>query len=181
MELIKAQELTSEINGHLFDHVIRIHPAGAVRRRIEEVQELVIICVPKIKSEQVTFGGVQPQKKEYDVKSIMKKIEEISAIGEDIRAGPKQIIFNYKGVQVTLYISTLKNFGLNYLIRTGPNEFVKSIYVQANKRGLTSRNATLENRNTGEQIPTPTEPEVFRLLGLKYMDPEKRIGLTGDC
>jgi DNA polymerase/3'-5' exonuclease PolX len=58
---------------------------------------------------------------------------------------------------------------------TGSGRFNRYIRTIAIKEGFTLSEYHLHNEKTGRDIPVKTEKDIFKVLGMKYVPPEKRI------
>ncbi|GAB4191760.1 MAG: hypothetical protein Kow00105_05820 [Phycisphaeraceae bacterium] len=69
-----------------------------------------------------------------------------------------------------------RNLGWVLLQRTGPARFSETCLTHFKRRGGGgNRNGYLIDAN-GEPIPTLTEIDAFRVLGIAWVEPEKRAG-----
>jgi len=164
MELKTAQVLSSEIVEILKPHCKPgfILVVGSIRREKPIVRDLDIVLIP---SNQGALAVA------------------LNNLGEKMKGGQKMVQRRYKGVQVDIYIADEKTWPTLVLIRTGSKEH--NIKLCARARGLDMKLHAdgsgieyQEAREGGEgqwhRIAPTSEADIFRILGLQYIDPRKR-------
>ena len=78
------------------------------------------------------------------------------------------------GIPIDLFSTTLANWGLSLVIRTGPKEFNIKMMTRLKTLGLQGHvNQPIQDQN-GDPLPCPTEEILFRLLGWRFLPPEER-------
>ena len=178
MELTKALELAGELFPTFIPLTVRLKIAGSVRRGAPQVKDLELICIPQSKEigQETITPGPQLTRTVYNTDAIEGAGRDLVGNDNVSKAGPKYIQFRYKEITVDLFISTHKNCGLNYLLRTGPEEFNVVLLKRANRMGLTSEGSIFKERFGDTKYPAKTEREAFRILQLPWIAPEKRGG-----
>lgn len=79
--------------------------------------------------------------------------------------------------QVDLFIADQDNFGSIFTIRTGPAMFMQAFMAQINRVGIYQQTeGYLTSIQSGEIVPVPSERDYFARAGVKWVEPEKRIG-----
>ena len=77
------------------------------------------------------------------------------------------------GMKLDLFIATPENWGWSLCLYTGSKEFNQHVLLRAmHQRGYTSDGRTL--RYLGKVLPTPEETDVFRVLGVPWVEPWAR-------
>ncbi len=145
------KQVLEKVNG-----VKKIDVAGSLRRMKETVKDIDILAIstnPKVIS---TFCN-------------LKNIKEIIAKGKT-----KATIFLEDGVEVDLRVVPERSYGaaLNYF--TGSREHNIALRQISIKKGLKLNEYGLFNRKTNKFIGGKTEEELYRLLGMGYIEPELR-------
>ncbi len=79
-------------------------------------------------------------------------------------------------IKVDFFIVTPPaQWGSLLMIRTGPKEFEQALMVYINaKTNLRQHDGRLIVRETGLSVPTPTEADYFKVIGLPHVEPHKR-------
>ena len=150
----------------------RAEAAGSVRRGKAEVGDIELVVQPILTPIVGLFGeqvGVQDALAGF----------QWSAWGRVVKNGDryKQILMP-QGVALDVFIVRPPvQWGLMFLMRTGPKAFSQWIVTPRSKGGALPSHLRVKGGaiwRDGEILPTPTEADVFRLLGLDYIPPAKR-------
>jgi DNA polymerase/3'-5' exonuclease PolX len=166
------------------EHVCeRIAIAGSVRRKKPEVGDVEIVAVSKIvtmtRAETADiFGNAQHMEEPFDL--LWARLDDWCPKECRLKWGKKYRQFMFEGVQIDLFTSVPDGWGWALLVRTGSAEFSHSVAATLNRCGYTSKDFRIYRGRTGGQIegdpiPTPEERDVFRLAGLDYLEPERRM------
>ena len=75
-------------------------------------------------------------------------------------------------VKLDLFLTTPENWGVIYLIRTGPAAYSTRL-VNEHSTGHYFSGGKLINPH-GRAVPTPDEQSVYAALGLPFVQPEER-------
>lgn len=79
-----------------------------------------------------------------------------------------------EGIKLDLFMATEMNWGLIYAIRTGSAEYSHQVLATGwVKAGYKSVGGYLRD-SSGKKIPTREERELFDLIGIPWLEPEKR-------
>jgi len=145
-----------EIKKILAQYCKRIEIAGSIRREVPECKDIELVCIPDSYKLEKFFYDSRPRI--YFFKN-----------------GPSYKQFNFQGYQIDLFIAKPDNWGLIYLIRTGPAEFGKRVLIEWKKitQGGYSEKGYLR-RIDGEKVLTPEEETVFELLNWPFLKPKFR-------
>lgn len=156
MDLSKARAIADDFIAEIKPLCKRAEIAGSTRREkpthIKDVEIVIIPDPPKfmdLKRAIVSFGGKFPSKATH---------------------------FWHKGNKIDLFITTPECWGCIYLIRTGSADFSKAIVTMAKRKGLCFLHGRLWRGADKQSVNTPEEADVFKALGLAYIEPSKRNG-----
>jgi DNA polymerase/3'-5' exonuclease PolX len=159
----------------------RIEIAGSLRRGKPEVGDVELVAVSK--SHQVPSGLF------FEVDAIAwdldERLEELVATGILDRLLGKdryqKLRHHMSGLQVDLFmVKPPASFGCIFLIRTGSADYSHALVTKARDRGFHFREGALHRGALGcstrpcEIVPTPEEIDVYRVLRLPFVEPERR-------
>ena len=162
----------------------RIELAGSLRRGLEMVGDIELLCIPKTIDRRDMFG--EPVGSELLLDRHIATLIHDGALAYRLDSrgrrvcGPlnKLLLYRYsyhrQPAPVDIFTSDADNFGMAWLVRTGPKEFnirVMAHFRELGMRGHAYRGITDQD---GQEIPCPDEETVFRLLGWQYLPPEER-------
>lgn len=174
MNLTNAQLLGSIWVEKLKPFCDRIEIAGSIRRKKPEVKDIEIVCIPK----------------EFDLpdlfnrKSTMRDVEFVYALrGEDgkvirLSGDPERgkyikLHLQEHNINVDVFIATPDNWGYIYAIRTGSADFSHRVLAAHWKRaGYHGEDGML--RDDHGPVPVREEADLFKLIGLDWVEPEYR-------
>jgi DNA polymerase/3'-5' exonuclease PolX len=188
MELHLARSLAEKIVEHLAPGCTRIEIAGGIRRLKKDPHDIEIICIPDLRPPKLVFG-VHPFPSVFEavISSLVISDEDgfhlVRVMGGD----------RYKkfGVSMDAGYHTLINldlfivrppaqFGMLYLLRTGPEDFSHWIVTQKSRGGglsdfMVVKDGAIHTAVNDEIIETPNESDVFDVLGLNWIEPSERV------
>jgi DNA polymerase/3'-5' exonuclease PolX len=164
MLLRDADRISRDILDLLSPHCDRCEIAGSIRRRCPEPRDIEIVCVRK------TSGA--------SLAAFVETVNRWPAVkGKPTGKYTQRLV---GGVKLDLFMCERENWGLIFAIRTGSADFCKRTLAPAWVRaGYRSEDGMLTeptNIRPGSrrQIPVYEESELFRLLGMPVIPPEKR-------
>lgn len=182
MILFEAQRLATDLVNQMHGCCERIEIAGSIRRRKPEVTDIEIVCIPR-------WENLPDPTDLFGERTIHTNLLHQWALSSGIRwihkndgqvhdATIKNDGKMWKGLlpcgaQLDLFLTTPKSWGVIFLIRTGSAEFSQAVVTHAKYHGKPVKNGRLTM--SGVPVETPEEEDVFRLLGLEYVEPSKRI------
>lgn len=136
--------------------------AGSLRRHEPIVHDIDILVIPK--------EGVVELWKE----KITKRLRDIG--GEVISFGETMSDFQYRGMQVNLFVCTsVDSWGPSLMWATGPKGHTIGMTMKARAKGLLINSQGIWTREAHPKlIPAKTERDVARILGWTYKPPEER-------
>jgi len=151
----------------------RIEIAGSLRRRRPEVGDIELVAIPIVTATPAVdiFGNQMPV--EPLVKNALWTLLDQMGVRYS-KKGERYRQFSWKDVQVDLFTAQHGNWGLLFLIRTGPVDFSREIVTRLLDRGTPSDGGWVRSNATGDVIETPAEEDVFRLANREYVHHEKR-------
>ncbi len=160
MEYEKAFIIAMDIVHILKPHCNRIAIAGSIRRMKPEVKDIEIVAIPKPYETGLFESGIATIVNQW-----------VKVKGELPCKYTQRVL--PEGIKLDLFFAVPGNWGLIYAIRTGSAEY--SHKVLANgwvKRGYKSENGYLTAN--GKQILIPEEEDLFKRIGLPFIDPQYR-------
>ena len=160
MKLEEANLIAHRVIAELAPHCERIEIAGSIRRRKPEVKDIEIVAIPK----------------PYDVglfaSGIAKVVNQWRKVRGELPCKYTQRILP-EGIATDLFFATADNWGLIYAIRTGSAEFSHRVLASGWVRnGYKSVDGMLTRE--GFTVPCREEADLFRLCGVKWVEPEDR-------
>lgn len=180
---VRVEQLAEVIMQHLAPFCERITVAGSVRRRQDSVGDLELLAVPKtVKAEQAGLFGDSRVSEESLLDAEVARLLKMGTFRPrpnkdgNTSVGPlnKLLIWTPAGLPVDLFTTTVDNWGLSMLVRTGPKEY--NMRVMARLRALHLKGHAyggIEDQD-GIQHSCPHEADVYRWLGWLYVPPEMR-------
>jgi DNA polymerase/3'-5' exonuclease PolX len=169
----------------------RVEIAGSIRRKKVMCSDIELVIIPKIRHgglfEETTAGsGINLQ---------FERVRELVASGvladrldknDRPARGERFQRMLFKGIPVDLFcVLPPAQWGVVFMIRTGPAEFNKRVvtpWAEGGKvlsAGLSFSEGQLIDRK--RPVSTPEEIDVFRAIGLKWIEPEDRDQAVGVC
>jgi len=177
----KAAELVELLRGACE----RLEVAGSLRRGAAEVGDVELVCVPRIGPSLYAgdlFGGGGAGKVDY----LEERLRELKGRGvlrdrPDSRGRPswgersvRALYGDRPSVAVDVFmVRPPAQWGAIMFIRTGPSEYVKWAMERLQGRGYRCADGRVVNQ-AGLVQATPTEAEVYGLLGWEYREPGLR-------
>lgn len=170
MPIEEAVEIAKEVASLLKSHCEQIKIAGSIRRGKAVIGDIELVAIPKGKElwdclDRMLLEG-KITKAVYGVKNGKPQYRW---------GGDKYRGFMWKGIKVEVFLADAKNWGYQYLLRTGPGEANTAIMtvVKNRKAPFSFKDGRVWNAD-GKEIPVPEEKDVFALLGMEYVAAEKR-------
>ena len=151
----------------------RVEIAGSIRREVPWVRDIEIVAIPK---PAVNLFG----EKDYNPGEIYAALEGDGLNRSTMeKKGEFYARFKFFGIYVDLFITTPEKWGCIFLIRTGSADFSRRLMTKKWQGGylpddLYFSRGRLWSFNEGDAFYTPEEKDVFRIIGIEYVDPEQR-------
>jgi len=160
MKLADALLIANRILAELEPHCERIAIAGSVRRRKAEVGDIEIVAIPKPYDTGLFESGIAPLVNRWP------KLRGSLPCKYTQRRLPE-------GIALDLFFAVPENWGLILAIRTGSAEFSHRVLACGwVARGFHSSGGKLiKGLHTFE---VREESELFNLIGVPWVEPEKR-------
>lgn len=161
----------------------RIIIAGSLRRQKPLVKDIEIVCAPRWKAVENLFGEQIGMQSDLDalVEQLLDQGQLRERLDKNGRAalGQRYLRLWYQERPVDLFaVLPPSEWGLQVVLRTGPADFSHRLVTPRRFKGgmpdgWRVTGAHIENER-GELVPTPEEADVFRVLGIPYIDPPDR-------
>lgn len=171
--LARAQAIADRFMKYLAPHVSLMSVAGSVRREVEYVHDVEVVCVAK---DEFSLGVAFPE-----------------GYPGMTTNGTRMKKFHYpdSGIHIELYITTMTDYGRMLAIRTGSSAFSHSLAVAWNRRGWAgtedglrrkdecTHKSTWKIKPEYKHCPTlppifATEESFFAFIGVPYTHPRAR-------
>lgn len=182
-----ARDVAAELLARLGPSCERIEVAGSLRRGSPDVGDLELVAIPKTRTEvdpAVLWG--EP----IVIHEVGEAIEALQAEGVVTMAGfevgasgqrYRKLRHVRSGLQVDLFtVLPPAQWGVIFLIRTGPADFSHRFVTDIRRRGFHVREGALHRGSLGcgavacEVVQTPEEADVFRAAGWGLIPPGDR-------
>jgi DNA polymerase/3'-5' exonuclease PolX len=178
--LEKAQQIADQLLDEFYPFCERVVVAGSIRRGKKDIGDIELVAIPKLRAEEASLWGDV-----LEVSLLEERLAQCEKSGwlRRVSGGPRyvKLVHVPSGLQVDLFVTTADQWGLILLIRTGPADWSQWLVTYARRVGLHVCGGRLRvgllHADIGCQaqaIPTPTEEDVFRQLGLTFEAPENR-------
>ncbi len=150
-----AEYIVSELRG--LPEVIKISPAGSLRRMKETVRDIDILVTSR-----------KPQR-------IMDAFTGLSNVANVTAHGPtKSSILTKSNVQVDLRVVPPESYGAALMYFTGSKEHNVKLREMAVRKGLKINEYGVFNLKNKKRIAGTTETEIYALFKMDYIEPELR-------
>jgi len=148
----------------------RIEIAGSIRRHAPTAGDIELVLIPKKVSADL-FGT-----EEFGSQRIEQVLRENGF--EILKNGPLMKQARLQGVVVELFLTTPEKWGCVFTIRTGNAYFSHKLVTKRKDDGMCPSNMDFVDGRlwrAGMLLDTPEEEDVFRELGLEWVEPNKRM------
>lgn len=186
--LLEEAQFVAEklIEEWLSEYCERIEIAGSIRRKRPYVKDIELVLIPKrvpVQPGLFDLGGDGPmQDLLHDRVQHMRRLGIVQPRldSRDREAwGPKHKRLIYEDMAVDLFsVIPPAQWGVQFLIRTGPWEFSKRFVTPRWQGGMLPMGYRVQDARIvdgrGNTVPTPEEEDVFAFLGLPFTPPEWR-------
>jgi len=157
----------------------RITVAGSIRREKPHVKDIELVAIPNIEDMQQL--GMFIEDTPAPINLLNAHLDHLRGQQHIVWRpgsswGPKSRQFWWENRPVDLFQATKNNWGYQLALRTGSAKF--NLYIMSNlqhRAGIQCKDGYVWHRESGELIPVPDEETWFFLLGLPYIEPERRI------
>ena len=179
MELQQAQQIAETLKADLSTFCERIEIGGSIRRKKPDPGDIELVCIPKfiqLGLPQVTFTNdhIQVMRNrlfDYLAVNYEGRIVKIGEKYAQIQIGDEDDV-----IKVDIFTATESTWGYIFMLRTGSAEFSKWVVTELKRRGFTPKKGAIWDAtpNGDDLIGTLEETDVFKLLQIDYIDPERR-------
>jgi len=179
MSLERARQIAEVIAKTLRPGCDRIEIAGSIRREKPEVGDIEIVAIPHLSYD---LCG-QPDGGTF-LNQILGRLEDEKRL-HCLKGGNKyrQYVVLKANCKLDLFLVEAATWGCQLVIRTGPAEFSRRLVTLQSQGGLCQAGLRFEHgrlvreSNLGRQaelLDTREESDVFRELGLAWIEPRDR-------
>lgn len=182
IQLAHAQLVAQELIELLNPFCDRIEVAGSVRRKKNICKDIELVIIPKKQVEKTGLFGDE-ETTYYPIDNFILynplfRLRPNKNGGTSYGGKNKLLEYNHKEygwIALDIFTADESNYMMVKFIRTGGAETNKLIATTANKYKMNLRiyESCFEDRR-GNKYVMKSEEEIFRLLGLNYLPPEKR-------
>lgn len=156
----QALEIAEKVKALLAPHCERIEIAGSIRRRKPNVNDIEIVAIPKHYDIGLFESGIA---------TVVKQWEKVK--GELPCKYTQRIL--PEGIKLDLFFADRENWGYIFAMRTGSADYSHKVlateWVVQGYKGVKGYLCA-----KGKRIAIHEEKDLFRLLGVPYVDPELR-------
>ncbi len=198
MKYDQAHAIAIDLYKQLYPFCERIDIAGSIRRQKPEVKDIEIVCIPKYALEDDIASDLFGQKvcdisRPVVCKGFIHTVNQWKKMkGEPTgkytqRMVPLAALLSPPGegregearegrrgeVALDLFIANKDNYGYIHMLRTGSSDWNQSTMLPR----LKGNGYKLKDGNIwwkGEILPMPTEDEMFKRMGLQFIEPKDR-------
>lgn len=168
---LQAMEVAQELWVDLWHFADQVEIAGSLRRLKEEVGDIEIIYIPKLKNRQMA-SVTDEWIAELLVNGVLKK--RPNKRGHFTWGQKNKLALHHSGIPVDLFAATETNWW-NYLVcRTGPAESNMRIASAAIRKGWKWNPYGAGFTRDGVEYVVKSERDVFDFVELPYLEPWDR-------
>lgn len=178
--LVVANELYDELESC----TMRLCIAGSLRRGKSTVGDIELLYVPMFEPSAARIDFFQdPPLLNVTEQALQKLLARTVLSYRPTRLNSivwgeqnKLALHTESGIPVDLFATTLENWWVSLVIRTGSKETNLRLTMGANKLGrtLNAYGCGVTDNETGKVTPAHSEQKVFELCGVPYLPPEQR-------
>jgi DNA polymerase/3'-5' exonuclease PolX len=162
LPLDKARHIAVGVMLQLEPHCEVISLAGSIRRDRPTIGDIEIVCVPRPYDASPLFCS--------GLATVVNQWEKVK--GELPCRYTQRIL--PEGIKLDLFMVDYDGFGLQRAIRTGSADWCRTVLAPAWVRAGYHSEGGLLRHADGSVVPVRTEPELFRLIGLRWVHPRDR-------
>jgi DNA polymerase/3'-5' exonuclease PolX len=168
MVLSEAQGIAAEVVDRLRPFCDRIEIGGSVRRQCAVPGDIEIVCIPKMDSGIPGLAGMR----EPGFLGTVDAWAKVKGIPE----GKYTQRIHPSGAILDIFMCNKNNWGLIYAIRTGSAMFSHLTLARGwVKAGYRSVDGNLVDVASGMIIPVEEEADLFKLIGIEFIEPKFRV------
>ena len=182
--LRQAREVADELVHFLGPFCEHIEVAGSIRRDKALVGDIELVAIPKFRDEPrpVTdlFEPSPPPTRVDELENFLKASILAGRLEKRGGFGPlaKYLTHVESGIPVDVFTASKENWGITFLVRTGPANYCKWVMSRFQSLGHKGQVQGPVITNVGtqsqEDVDCPTEGRVFELLEYEFVNPQAR-------
>jgi len=170
----EALHLAESVLADLAPACQRIEIAGSIRRQKSEVGDIEIVAIPLRLSdlEQTPLFGRDD--------SLSSALDKVVFTGgwRLIKNGSLYKQYDIGPCNLDLFLTTREKWGVIFTLRTGPADFSRNLVTSKRMGGLCPSYLRVKDGRVWNEtgaLSTPEEEDVFRVMNIRWIPPEKRI------
>lgn len=170
--LLAAERLVEQLS----PGCARIKIAGSIRRQKSTVKDIEIVAIPRFTATRDLFGVEIARRSELDVVLAEHDLEPryredgaLQGIGEKAKFYRESTM----RIPLDLFVCNPDTWGVIFLLRTGSADFNKRLVMHMRAIGYAMKDGRIYDPK-GQICATPEERDVFKLLKVKWREPEDR-------
>ena len=184
----EALKVAEEIYHKIKPFTERCQLVGSMRRQRRFVHDIEFLYIPKL---SLPMQGMMKELLEdkpiemVDMTDLLfnallkdKTIAKRPNVRGGYTWGPENKLALHvpSGISVDFFATSPDNWWVSLVIRTGGKRTNLMLTTGARRRGLTlhAYGSGFENLSTGERLPCTSERDVFRIAGLRFLEPQYR-------
>ncbi|MDP3063903.1 MAG: hypothetical protein Q8O40_11945 [Chloroflexota bacterium] len=180
--LLQASVVARDLMGLLEASCERLAIAGSIRRRKPDCGDIELLCIPRLGHGRDLWGtDLNPLEGVSLLDHRVLQLIGMGVLGYRLNVkgkktfGPlnKLLVHIPSGIPVDLFSTTVSNYGMSLVVRTGPKEFNVRVMSRFKELGMAGHAYGGVTVNEAE-VPCPDEVDVFNLLGWPFIPPERR-------
>lgn len=180
-----ALSVANELVATLAPYCERIVIAGSLRRQKPDVGDIEILYVPKIgvgvkpgEMLESEINWADAEIKRLETPGCLNYLQRrLSADGKQSWGPKNKLAVHWQsGIPVDLFVTSLSNWWVSLVIRTGSTETNLRLTTGARQRGrsLLAYGCGVKDLATGEVLSAASEQDIFYLCGVPYLEPTDR-------
>ena len=154
LPLAEAQYIAVGVMQQLEPHCEVISLASSLRRDRPTIDNIEIVCVPHPSGIATVVSQWEKVRGELPCKYTQRILPE--------------------GIRLKLFMVEADGYGLQRAIRTGSADWCRTVLAPAWVRAGYHSEGGLLRHADGSVVTVRTEPQLFRLIGLPWVDPQDR-------
>lgn len=179
LPLAQAQPLAEKIRAALAPACRRVEIAGSIRRQKAEIGDIEIVCIPQYAPD--LFGD--PGQSLLDLLLVdLLKNERLLPGGANGDKYKNFYVPAADGLKLDLFITSPECWGVIYTIRTGSADFSHKLVTPRKHGGLLPSDLRVADGRIwrgNEALETPEEADVFKAMGMDWIEPRERVSSNG--